>query len=403
MSEYRVLFVDDDSHILMGIKRLLYSMRSVFYLKFAESGKQALEIMGHEDFDVVVSDMRMPGLDGSELLTRIKDMYPTTIRIMLTGQADEEAILRTVGVVHQFLAKPCAPAELKAVLLRAGTLHALLADPELKKIVSQLGTLPSIPEVYDKLRRAMIVPDVSIAEVAQIIEQDMAMSAKVLQLVNSAFFGLFQKVENPKRAVSLLGIETVKGLVLGVGAFSSIKTSSKVFSINKLWAHSVTVADLAKNIASSVSDDTELINNSFLAGMLHDIGKLVFLAKMTKQYEQSVLQAQESNMPLRESEKRVFYTGHDDIGAYLMGIWGLPVQVVEAIGFHHRLNEHPVQEFNPAVAVHIADALYFENCPDESVGKPDVIDTDYIKFLGLSEKIESWRQICSESIEQRSS
>jgi HD-like signal output (HDOD) protein len=397
-----ILFVDDEPNILAGLKRMLRSMRKEFDLQFAENGKEALELMESTEFDVVVSDMRMPGMDGAQLLAEIQERHPYSIRIMLTGQAQEESILRTVGVVHQFLAKPCEPDHLKAVLLRASGLHDLISHSSLKKIVSRLGALPSLPEVYAKLRKAMTDPEISVAEVAAIIEQDMAMSAKVLQLVNSAFFGLFQKVESPARAVNLLGIDTVKSLVLGVGAFSEIKASSKLFPVKRLWSHSMAVGTCAKKIAMNESDDKELIDHSFIAGLLHDIGKLVLLAQMVDQYEQAVQLAEEENICLRMAEKKIFDTVHGDVGAYLMGLWGMPGAVVEAIGFHHRLDDYPATSFNPAMAVHVANAVYYENRPNEVVGAPHEINRIHLQTLGFGDKIEQWRELCTEFFEQES-
>ncbi|MCK5069330.1 MAG: HDOD domain-containing protein, partial [Desulfocapsa sp.] len=381
----------------------LRSMRKEYDLQFAENGKEALKIMESTKFDVVVSDMRMPGMDGAQLLTEIQERYPYSIRIMLTGQAKEESVLRTVGVVHQFLAKPCEPDHLKAVILRASALHDLISHSALKKIVSKLGTLPSLPEVYAKLRQAMADPEVSVADVAAIIEEDMAMSAKVLQLVNSAFFGLFQKVESPARAVNLLGLDTVKSLVLGVGAFSEIKATSKLFSIQRLWSHSMTVAALAKKIAMTATDDKELIDHCFISGLLHDIGKLVLLAQMVDEYERAVLLAEEKKIRLRMAEKEVFDTVHGDIGAYLMGLWGMPGPVVEAIGFHHRIDDYPGDSFTPAIAVHVANVFYYENRPKEIVGVQHELDEIHLKKLGFGDNIKDWRELSADFFEQENS
>ncbi len=400
MPKKNILFVDDETNILAGLKRMLRSMRQEFNLEFAESGKEALAIMKTTRFHVVVSDMRMPGMDGAELLTKIQESYPYSIRIMLTGHAQEESILRTVGVVHQFLAKPCEPEYLKAVLLKASALHDRISHPAMKKIVSKLGTLPSLPQVYAKLQDAIKDPDVSVAEVAAIVEQDMGMSVKVLQLVNSAFFGLFQKVKSPARAVNLLGLETVKNLSLGVGAFSEVKASSQIFSVKRLWTHSMTVGALAKKIALNESDDKELIDNCFITGLLHDIGKLVLLAKMADKYEEAILLAREKNIPLRMAEKEIFETTHEDIGAYLMGLWGMPGPVVEAIGFHHHLTSYPENEISPAIAVHAANVFYYENLPNEIVGAPHELDINYLQPLGFNDKIELWRKICTDFFEQ---
>jgi HD-like signal output (HDOD) protein len=400
MTKKKILFIDDEPNILSGLKRMLRSLRKEFQLEFTESGKKALEIMEKHNFDVVVSDMRMPGMDGATLLSEIQKRFPYSIRIMLSGQANEESILRTVGVVHQFLAKPCDPEYLKAVLLRVSALHDLMAHPSLKEMVSQLDTLPSLPEVYAKLRQAIANPEVPLSEVAAIIEEDMAMSAKVLQLVNSAFFGLFQKVESPARAVNLLGIDTVKNLVLGVGAFTEIKASSKIFPVKKLWSHSLMVGNCAKKIAMDQSDDKDIIDNSFIAGLLHDIGKLVMLAKMDKQYEEATLLAGEEGISLRTAEKQIFNAVHDDFGAYLMGLWGMPGPVIEAIGFHHRLDNYPDNQFNPAVAVHLANAFYYEKYPDPITDVPHAVDISHLKTIGLEDRIEPWRELCYEILDQ---
>ena len=396
MAKRKILFVDDEPNILSSLKRMLRSMRKEFDLQFAESGQEALEILDGDVFDVVVSDMRMPGLDGAELLSQIMKQHPYSIRIMLTGQADEESILRTVGIVHQFLAKPCDPEELKAVLLRASGLHKLISQPALKKIISSIDSLPSLPEVYTELRQAMTNPDISLADVAAIIEKDLSMSAKVMQLVNSAFFGLFKTIDSPRHAVNLLGIETVKNLVLGVGAFSEIKAKSKIFPVQQLMAHSMAVASCAKKIAIHESCSKELVDCCFLAGMLHDIGKLVLLAKLPKQYEKAVQLSQETHIPLRNAEKEIFHTLHGDIGAYLMGLWGMKGDVVEGIGFHHRLDNYPEKNFNAAMAVHAANAFYYEVNPNHIIGEPHTLDRIYLGKLGFEEKIEEWRELCQE-------
>ena len=394
MTRRRILFVDDDPNILAGIRRLLRSFRDDFELHFAENGKEALEMMAGTAFDVVVSDMRMPGMDGAELLKKVQELYPCTIRIMLTGQADQDAIMRTVGVVHQFLEKPSNPEILKSVLIRSSALYHLLADDKIKEIVSRIESLPSLPDIYIRLQQAIIAPDVSVAEVAAIIEKDMAMSAKVLQLVNSAFFGMFQPVESPARAVGLLGLDTIKGLVLGVHVFSEMKSGSRLFSLNKLMQHSMAVGACAKKIAAAETDNTTIIDHSFIAGILHDVGKLVLASRMREQYDLAIVLAREQKISLREAELQIFHTGHGSVGAYLIGIWGLPGAVVEAIAFHHCLEDYPEHAFSPALAVHVANALYHESRKQEGVTPG--LNLAYLEKLGFGSRIEVWRESCAE-------
>ncbi|WP_457574089.1 HDOD domain-containing protein [Desulfolithobacter sp.] len=391
MNKKRILFVDDESNILAGLRRMLRPMRHQWNLAFADSGRKALEVMAEEPFDVVVSDMRMPGMDGAELLTMIQKTYPHAIRIMLTGHADDEAILRTVGVVHQFLSKPCSPEQLKSVLDRATALHDLMTNGQLKNLISRLGSLPSLPSIYARLQRLLNDPESSIQDVGHLIEQDLAMSAKVLQLVNSAFFGLYKTIDSPSRAVNLLGLDTIKALVLGVQVFTELKTTSSIFSVDALWQHSLKTGRLAREIALNNSDNREVADNSFIAGILHDIGKLILLSSLPDQFGQAVLLAEEQKICLHMAEKEIFQAAHDSVGAYLLGLWGLPSPVIEAIGFHHRLGDFPEQSFTPALAVHIADVLYHQNNPSLLPGSVPEIDEVYLNRLGLTAPGDQWQ------------
>jgi HD-like signal output (HDOD) protein len=391
------LFVDDEPNILSGLKRMLRVMRQEMDFHFAESGKEALEILTSQHIDVIVSDMRMPGMDGASLLTAVQEKYPHVIRIMLTGHADEEAILRTVGVVHQFLAKPVDPDSLKAVLSRACALQDLMKNDHLKSLVSSLGKLPSLPSVYAELQKKLMNPECVIGDVAAILEKDMAMSAKVLQLVNSAFFGLYKNVDSILHAVNLLGLDTVKALVLGVGVFSEFKTTpSAVFSVGALWDHSVTTAAFAKKIAAMETDNKQLVDTVFIAGMMHDVGKLLLFSSLQDDYLRAVAMAREQGIPLCQAEQVVFNANHGNVGSYLMGLWGLPGGVVESIAFHHHLDAYPEPSFSPAVAIHAADVIYYQLNPKSSVGAPPILNQVYLEQAGLGEKFGQWLTICRE-------
>ena len=395
-----ILFVDDEPNILSGLKRMLRSMRKEMDFSFAEGGREALEIIEENEVHVIVSDMRMPGMDGAALLTTVQEQYPHIIRIMLTGQADDESVMRTVGVVHQFLAKPSDPDTLKEVLTRACALQELMVNTELKGLVSSLGGLPSLPEVYSQLQEALKDPECAISDVAKIIEQDMAMSAKVLQLVNSAFFGLFKTIESPSHAVNLLGLDTVKALVLGVGVFSEISPANHAsFSAVSLWSHSVTTAAFAKKIAQAETSDKEIVDSSFIAGMIHDIGKLLLFSHVQQPFIEAVEMAQETGTSLVECEQDVFSANHCDVGGYLIGLWGLKGAVIEAITFHHRLDDYPGNSFSPAIAVHAADVIYYKLHPDWNIGAPPELNEEYLTLAGVGGKLETWTELCKELME----
>ncbi len=396
MEKKTILFVDDEPNILSGLQRMLRFLRNEMDLHFVESGKGALEFMAAHHVDVIVSDMRMPGMDGATLLTTVQEQFPHAIRIMLTGQADEDSVLRTVGVVHQFLAKPSSPETLKEVLGRACALQDLLKNEQLKALISRLGQLPSLPAVYAKLQNALKNPECGLKDVAAIIEQDLAMSAKVLQLVNSAFFGFFKNIDSPARAVNLLGLDTVKGLVLGIGVFTELKpTVETIFSIQSLWEHSMGVAAFAKTITQAETDTKELVDHAFIAGLVHDIGKLLLFSSLHQQYTEVITLAQSQDMAFCQAEQQILNADHTDAGGYLIGLWGLPGPVVEAVTFHHRLDQYPNPSFCTAVAVHAADVIYHTLYPDPHFARP-VLNRLYLEQAGVDHRFDHWVKICQQ-------
>ncbi|HKJ66157.1 MAG TPA: response regulator [Desulfopila sp.] len=400
MPKKGILFVDDEPNILSGIKRMLRSMRQEYDFHFAGDGRTALDLIESENIDVVISDMRMPGMDGAEFLERVREHHPEIIRIMLTGQADEESVYRTVNIVHQFLSKPCDPDKLKNLIVRSSALRDLLTDVHLKRMVSGIDNLPSLPEMYTQLQQVLQREDASAEEVAAIIEQDVAMTAKLLQLVNSSFFGLYQKVESPARAVKLLGFDTIKILVLGVQIFSGVKVGADLISLDYLKEHSMMVAQCSKKIALASSDDTDVINNCFLAGMLHDIGRLLLLSHMTDSYLPVVERAQEEETNLTDNERDHFNASHGEIGAYLVGLWGFASEILEAIAYHNNMDASMARAFSPALAVHVADYFYYKNYPEKAIGKVPALAEEHIDKLGLSDRIESWSELCAEVLEK---
>ncbi|MGD9948099.1 MAG: HDOD domain-containing protein [Desulfobulbus sp.] len=397
MAKKSILFVDDEPNVLSGLQRMFRVLRHEHDFHFLESGQAALDFMAEHVVDVIVSDMRMPGMDGAKLLQRVQIEYPHVIRIMLTGQADEESILRTVGVVHQFIAKPSDSETLKGVLGRACALQDLMQDEQLKKLVAGIGNLPSLPTVYAQLQQKLRDPECSLADIAKIVEQDLAMSAKVLQLVNSAFFGLYKNIDSVARAVNLLGLDTVKALVLSVGVFTELQPTaeSKSFSLKTLWNHSMGVAAYAKIITQVETDSKEMIDEVFIAGFMHDIGKLLLFSNSQERYIETIGLARKEKWTADQAERVVLHATHGDVGGYLLGLWGLPSSVVETAAFHHRLGHYPAPFFCPAIAVHAADVIYHQFNPDEHISIPE-LNMPYLEQIGLSNRFDHWQELCRE-------
>jgi len=391
----RILFVDDEPMVLSGIQRSLRTMRKEWEMAFATSGAQALEMLAQTRFDVVVSDMRMPGMDGAELLEQVKIKFPQTVRFVLSGQSDREAILRSVGPTHQYLSKPCDGEELKQKIFHAFALRELLDNPHLKEIVSRMQTVPSLPQLYVAVTDALRQPDVTIAKIGQLIAQDMGMTSKVLQLVNSAFFGLPCQISNPMQAVSLLGIENVKALVLSVHVFSELDgpaTQDLAF----LWSHSMNAAALARAIIRAERGKQSLEDEAFAAGLLHDVGRLVLASACIDDYRRVFHIFAEEPASISEIELGVFGCSHAEVGAYLLGLWGLPDPIVEAVAWHHCPSRAGLSQFSPVIAVHCADYLDQRRHQYLGHGEKPILDEAILARLGLQERMAEWSALCPE-------
>ena len=400
----RILFVDDEQSLLDGLRRALRGQRKEWDMSFALSGAEALQMAAEQPFDAVVTDMRMPGMDGIQLLEKLIKDHDYLVRVVLSGHSDEEMTLRSVELTHQYLAKPCDIEILKIVLIRAFALRDKVHNSQIRDMVTGMNALPSLPAIYEEITQALQSPDITTRDVGRIISKDPAMTAKILQMVNSAFFGIGRTVSNPAEAASLLGMDLLKNLVLSAGIFSqfdSEKFNNTDFSFEGLWRHSMEVASLAKKIALAEGGDNTCIENCVVAGLLHDIGKLVLADNYPDEYRQMLIKAEE--VGFNEAEQQLFNVSHGAIGAYLLGLWGLSEQVVEAVAFHQTPSETAYPIFSPLTAVHIASAIV-----DYDAGTPATLidfglDNDYLEKLGLADRLESWLELAAESDEDNNS
>ena len=394
----RILFVDDEPNILQALQRMLRPLRKEWEMAFAESGAEALHLLAQRPFDVIVSDMRMPGMDGAALLTEVMKRYPATVRFVLSGQSDKETVFRSIGPTHQFLAKPCDPDVLRAAVDRAFALRDLLGNENLKGLISQMPALPPVPELYAKLMKELQSPDASVGTVAKIIETDVGMTAKILQWVNSAFFCVRRHVSSPLQAASLLGLDTIRSLVLMLGVFSEV-TFTKLpprFSLEALSCHSMGVGACSEALCRKETVEDKLVSEAFTAGLLHDSGKLILAANCPREYGEVLARTQDNHQMLADAERGAFGCTHAEVGACLLGLWGLPDPVVEAVAFHHCPAKCPGQSFSPLTAVHVANILEHEEHTADRAAEPPQVDMDYLDRLGFQDRLSVWREVCSE-------
>ncbi len=397
----RILFVDDDQNVLGGLGRMLRPMRDRWETFFTNSGPEALEFLERQEVDVVVSDMRMPGMDGSELLHTIKDQFPQVIRIILSGQSERTKVYETVRVAHQYLSKPCDDETLRTTIDRSRLLCALMSDKSLRQVVSQIESLPSLPALYTAILQELESEYCSIQRVGEIISRDIGMTAKILQLVNSAFFGFFRHIASPVQAAELLGTETIKVLVLSEKIFSTMD-QSKVpgFHLQNLWEHSLLTGTTARTIAKKERHSQTGIDHAFMAGVLHDSGQLVLAANFPQKYKEVLGLVQGEQIPVWQAERHVLGAGHAEVGAYLLALWGLPEPIVEAIARHHQ----PPSEISPVglrTLIFISNAMEHAAREQEQAGADTIAALELFREQGLGDKLSLWQGICEELVNAR--
>jgi putative nucleotidyltransferase with HDIG domain len=386
-----ILFVDDEPNILDGLKRMLRPLRHEWTVFLAKNGTEALNLLTEKPMDVIVSDMKMPRMDGASLLQEVSRLYPQIVRIILSGYSESEMIIKSVNVAHQYLSKPSDPEILKETVNNACALRNLLGNEKLRCLVSQMPSVPSLPTLYSRLLKELEQPDPRMDKIAKIVKQDIGMTAKILQIVNSAFFGLSRNITDAAQAINFLGLDTVKSLTLGVGVFSQFEKNYEVSQIiSKTWTHSIAVGRVAKAISEQVNP--AVAGDAFTAGLLHDIGKLLLAVNMPEKFAQSEKLVEGQNYSRTEAEKQCFETTHSEVGAYLLGLWGLPHQVVEAVAFHHIPGDFQTDKFTALTAVHIANAINHCGIIDLTSEPENFVDVKYLQRLDLMEQIKTWQE-----------
>ena len=392
----RILFVDDETRVLAGLRRSLRRFRDRWDTDFAEGGQAALDLLDETTYDIVVSDMRMPGLDGYELLSTVRDKFPDTLRIVLSGQTDHETALKSVSISHQFLSKPCEGDLLRMILDRACAIRDLVIDPRHRQAISRLGSLPSAPSLYVELTEAMADERNSASDIGEIIEKDMGMTVKILQIVNSAYFGLSRDISDIRESVSYLGLGMIRSLALAEGAFSTLRGNEAL--TERDYVQEQQHGMLTASIARAISPNKEIKEEAMLAGMLHDLGYLLLATLFPAEFKRH-REELSSCTSTEQEEAQAFGTTHGKLGAYLLGSWGLPIHVTEAVAFHHSPTAVEHTEFNAITAVHVASGLISDLLPSRDfVPYRSGIDLDYLDRLGLLNRLPEWRSIARDII-----
>jgi putative nucleotidyltransferase with HDIG domain len=387
----RILFVDDETEVLEGLKVRLRQKRQQWKMTFACGPKEAMAALEKEPFNIVVSDLRMPEMDGAELMQHVRTTYPSTSRVMLSGHGEERLVLRAMACSHEFLPKPSPPGVLEGTLERILALQALTQDEAVKTAVGRIGALPTQPTVYQALMDALNAQRTPEA-VAKILLSDAALCAQLLHIVNSAYFRLARPIVKVEEAVLYLGLGTVRQLVLVAEVFQDADARAMdTTSIRALQEHSLLTASIASSLLTGYSRK----DLAFIAALLHDLGKLVIATQLPDRAKAIAERMARENESMHESEMSLFGTTHAEIGAYIMGLWQLPLPIVEAVANHHHPSRLKPVELDMLVAVHVADFLAHEQhalIRGEAASSAK-LDTSLLGRLGLDGNLNEWRAV----------
>ena len=392
MTASRVLFVDDDRVVLHDLKEALQTHRGEMQAHFVDGAPLALDMLDTLPFDAVVADARMSEMDGLTFLRIVRERYPAAIRFILVGNGDHFDAMQATGLSHQVVGKPVDADGLLGLLQRSMTLRRTLRRDDLVRLVTGATTIPSLPELYWEITEELASDGASPARAEEIIGSDPGMTLKVLQLVNSSFFGLRREITDVHQAVVLLGLDAIVTLALTVHVFSYAPRYGEIGqAMEDLWTHAFRVAGTAQAVARTEGCTPNETEECRLAALLHDCGKILLAAN----WPERALPVLTAGTPDSASlERREFGATSAEVGAYLVGLWGLPDPIVEAVAFHRSPSLASGRAFTPLTATHVAHIFEMPDGPGE-------FDMRYLEEAELTHRFPVWQTAHGDAVYER--
>ena len=399
-----ILFVDDEQAVLDGLYRRLWEYEDQWRMMFAVNAATALRMMDEHGVDVVITDLRMPGMDGAALLHEVSRRHPMAVRFVLSGYSDRDAIFRAVGPAHQYFVKPCDPEILAKAVSHALAIRKRLHSPELFALISGAKSIPAMPHALAELAHLLQSPTTSMAELARVISGDVGLTTQLLKLVNSAYFVLPMAVNDVFQAIKLLGFELVRSLVMLGAVFETFQHADiDVAAVKRMEQRSLMIGAVARDIAEAEHLDHNGVQYCQCAGMLSHVGSLILLANRPVQMADIQAQLDRSEDNVIDLEQRAFGASHPEVGACLLSLWGFCDGVVEAVLYHHHPHEADpnfIDRLDPVAVVHVAQHLVKPVRP----GSPRTdhpyqgVDHDYLWRVGAIDRLDKWADIAALSM-----
>jgi len=388
MNEKHILLADSDA---FAAEELRSALGAGWVVKSLDTGAAVLSELKANAYQALMVSLRVSDMTPAHLLNRVRSKYPQVVRFVIATERDRQRVIKEALGAHQFLVRPFEPENLRATIEGALASDHWMHNETLRKLVTRMRMLPSIPAMYFEIVSALRSATTTTEDVGALISQDMEITTKLLQMINSAYFGLPRTVTSPAEAVGLLGFETAKSMVMAVKLltqYDRIKTGD--FSIDALWLHSTAVAHGARKLVMAHTGDRGLADEAFAAGLLHDVGKAVLAGNFGEQYAGAESLARKQHLELFQVEREIFGANHGEVGAYLLSLWGLPRNTLEAAALHHEPARSTSQTFTVLTAVHVADALYHFQQAEPAEGHARGLDKSYLEQIGVLKYLPAW-------------
>ena len=360
-ARHRVLFVDDDPSVLAGARRVMHDLRQQWEFLSAASGQEALSLLEQAPCDLIITDMQMPGMDGVELLSQVLSRFPSTVRFALSGYADRAILLKSVGLSHQFLAKPWPAESLKRAISHTLQFKKYLPGTHEQAMVSATETLPVLPDTFRAFQKALRVSRADVEGVATVVASDVCLAAKVLHLASWASLDFRESARNIRQAVGVLGTELLHSVLFSAHAFRAMDAdTASLFPVSNWNQHATAVAALSVQIAREGGASAEGVQEAGTAGLLHDIGRRILMGGYPATYAGICAASCADETSITQTESEVLGVTHAELGAALMVLWGVPSHVADAVAFHHEPERCPGEDSIVLRAVCEAERLVAE-------------------------------------------
>ncbi|MGD1084546.1 MAG: HDOD domain-containing protein [Verrucomicrobiota bacterium] len=289
-------------------------------------------------------------------LSLLEEQCPACSRFVVCAPKDEALFRSWNGIPPTILKEDEKPETWEDRIERAMLLNQWLRKPEFRLILPRLRTIPSLPESHHRVVEALQNPDFHTDDVARLISHDVALTAQLLKIVNSAALGMAHPIHSIPAAVTVLGVARLQSLVMSAWAFFfADEKTCPGFSPAAEWSHALAVAEASQKLAQERRAKPGIIEAAFVTGLLHDVGKVMLAANSPDTYAGILALAKKQKKPLWEAEKEVLTYTHAEVGACVLGLWGLDLFIVEAISHHHDPALHDSQEITPSKLVYDAN------------------------------------------------